>query len=70
MNAYEDMIQHTSTSHAPWVVVPANNKWFSRLVVAGVVIDALEELKLAYPKVDKEKLKELAAAKIELESQS
>lgn len=70
MNAYEDMIQHTSTPHAPWVVVPANNKWFSRLVVAGVVIDALEELNLAYPKVDKEKRKELAAAKIELESQS
>ena len=69
MHAYEDMIQHTATDYAPWLVVPANNKWFTRLVVAGAVIHALDELNLAYPKVDDEKRKELAAAKQELESQ-
>ena len=41
---------HTATSHAPWVVVPANKKWFARWVVAATVIDALEELNLAYRK--------------------
>jgi PPK2 family polyphosphate:nucleotide phosphotransferase len=69
MHAYEDMIQHTATKHAPWYVVPANNKWFTRLVVAGAIIEALDELNLAYPKVDDEKRKELMAAKAELESQ-
>jgi PPK2 family polyphosphate:nucleotide phosphotransferase len=69
MHAYEDMIQHTATKQAPWFVVPANNKWFTRLVVAGAIIEALDELNLAYPKVDEEKRKELAAAKAELESQ-
>ena len=69
MQAYEDMIQNTATKHSPWFVVPANNKWFTRLVVAGAVIDALDELDLAYPKVDDEKRKELMAAKAELESQ-
>ena len=49
MAAYEEMIRHTATPHAPWYVVPADHKWFTRLVVAGAVIDALEELDLAYP---------------------
>ncbi|MFN8642129.1 MAG: polyphosphate kinase 2 family protein [Candidatus Binatia bacterium] len=61
--AYEDMIRHTATPHAPWFVVPADNKWFTRIVVAGAVIDALAELDLAYPKVDKAKKKELEAAR-------
>jgi len=61
--AYEDMIRHTATKEAPWFVVPADNKWFSRVIVADAVIDALASLKLSYPKVGKEKLKELAAAK-------
>jgi PPK2 family polyphosphate:nucleotide phosphotransferase len=61
--AYEDMIRNTATKHAPWYVVPADNKWFTRVVVAAAVIDALASLDLAYPKVGKEKLKELAAAK-------
>ena len=61
--AYEDMIRSTATKHAPWYVVPADNKWFTRVVVAAAVIDTLAELELAYPKVDKNKLKELAAAK-------
>jgi PPK2 family polyphosphate:nucleotide phosphotransferase len=66
MTAYEEMIQETSTKEAPWYVVPANNKWFTRVVVAGAVIDALASLDLAYPDVDQSKLKELAAAKKKL----
>ena len=66
--AYEDMIRHTSTDEAPWYVVPADNKWFTRIVVAGAVIDGLASLDLAYPKVGPEKLKELAAAKKSLNS--
>jgi PPK2 family polyphosphate:nucleotide phosphotransferase len=63
MNAYEEVIQNTATKNAPWYVVPADNKWFTRLVVAAAVIDALASLDLHYPKVDKAKLKELATAK-------
>jgi PPK2 family polyphosphate:nucleotide phosphotransferase len=63
MTAYEDMIRHTSTPEAPWYVVPADNKWFSRIVVGAAVIETLDALNLRYPKVSKEKLKELAAAK-------
>lgn len=66
MKAYEEMIQETATKQAPWYVVPANNKWFTRVVVAGAVIDALASLDLAYPDVDESKLKELAAAKKKL----
>jgi len=63
MEAYEDMIQNTATKEAPWYVVPADNKWFTRVVVAAAVIDALADLDLHYPKVSDENLKELAAAK-------
>jgi PPK2 family polyphosphate:nucleotide phosphotransferase len=63
MAAYEDMIQHTATREAPWYVVPADNKWFTRVVVAAAIIDAMASLKLAYPEVGPEQLKELAAAK-------
>src|ERR1700741_2260447 len=66
MKAYEQMIQETATKYAPWYVVPANNKWFTRVVVAGAVIDALASLDLAYPEVDESKIKELAAAKKKL----
>ncbi len=59
LEAYEDMVRHTSSSYAPWFVVPANHKWFSRLVVAAAIIDALEELDLAFPKLDAAKRKEL-----------
>jgi PPK2 family polyphosphate:nucleotide phosphotransferase len=62
MTAYEDMIRNTSTPEAPWYVVPADNKWFTRIVVGAAVIEALDALNLHYPKVSKEKLKELAAA--------
>jgi PPK2 family polyphosphate:nucleotide phosphotransferase len=63
MKAYEDMIRNTATPEAPWYVVPADNKWFTRLVVAAAVIDALDGLDLAYPKVGKRKAAELAAAR-------
>jgi PPK2 family polyphosphate:nucleotide phosphotransferase len=63
MEAYEDMIRNTATKNAPWYVVPADNKWFTRVVVAAAVIDALADLDLQYPKVSDNKLKELAAAK-------
>ncbi|HEU4340683.1 MAG TPA: polyphosphate kinase 2 family protein [Candidatus Binatia bacterium] len=63
MDAYEDMIRNTATKDAPWYVVPADNKWFTRVVVAAAVIDALADLDLKYPKVSDDKLKELAAAR-------
>ena len=63
MNAYEDMIRNTATKDSPWYVVPADNKWFTRLVVAAAVIDSLASLDLEYQVVGEEKLKELAEAK-------
>jgi len=63
MDAYEEMIRATATPYAPWYVVPADNKWFTRLVVAAAVVEALESLDLHYPKVDKKKRAELAAAR-------
>src|SRR5437588_13100412 len=66
MEAYEEMIQETATKDAPWYVVPADNKWFTRVIVGAAVIDALCDLDLAYPKVGADKLKELAAAKKKL----
>ena len=61
--AYEEMIRNTATEHAPWYVEPADNKWFTRIVVSAVIVDTLESLDLAYPKVDEAKRKELEAAK-------
>jgi polyphosphate kinase 2 (PPK2 family) len=66
MGAYEEMIQETSTREAPWYVVPADNKWFTRVIVALAVIETLASLDLAYPKVGEDKLKELATAKKKL----
>ena len=66
MEAYEDMIRNTASEEAPWYVVPADNKWFTRLVVAGAIIDSLQDLNLAYPVVSEDKKKELAAAREEL----
>ncbi len=62
MRAYQEMIRRTSSEHAPWFVVPADNKWFTRLVVAAAVIDAMEDMSLAFPRVDRAKRRELAAA--------
>ena len=65
--AYEDMIQHTASDEAPWYVVPADHKWFTRLVVAGAIIEALEGLDLSYPTVDEHKREELRLVQAELE---
>ncbi len=66
MEAYEDLIQNTASDYAPWYVVPANNKWYTRAIVAGAVIDALDSLKLEFPKLSKEKLADLKAAREQL----
>jgi len=66
MDAYESIIQNTATKQAPWFVVPADNKWYTRLVVAAAIVDTLDDLKLAYPEVDAAKKKELATARREL----
>jgi PPK2 family polyphosphate:nucleotide phosphotransferase len=63
MAAYEDAIRATATPDSPWYVVPADNKWFTRLVVVGAIVQALREMKLDYPPVDEAKRKELAAAR-------
>ena len=62
LDAYEDMIRNTATKHSPWYVVPADNKWFTRVVVAAAVVDTLASLDLAYPQVDKARLEEIASA--------
>ena len=63
MAAYEDTIRNTATEESPWYVVPADNKWFTRIVVAAAVIEVLDALDLHYPEVGPEQRKELAAAK-------
>ncbi len=65
--AYEEMIQNTATKHAPWYVVPADNKWYTQLIVASAIITALEELDLAFPDVDKAKKKELESVRRSLQ---
>jgi hypothetical protein len=67
MKAYEDVIRNTATPHAPWYVIPADNKWFTRLAVAASIVLTLEGLNLAFPKVDAEKHKELEAVRAMLE---
>ena len=70
MSAYEDMIRNTSTKYAPWHVIPADHKWFTRLAVAEVLIDALEGLDLSFPKVDSDRQKELKNARRTLKRES
>ncbi len=67
MKAYEDTIRHTATKDAPWYVVPADHKWFTRLVVASAVIDALDDLDLDYPTLDAKQQRGLAEARQLLE---
>jgi PPK2 family polyphosphate:nucleotide phosphotransferase len=67
--AYEDAIRHTASKHAPWYVIPADNKWFTRLVVVAAVVDAMASLKLHYPVVGPAKRRELAAARRKLEAE-
>ena len=63
MHAYEELIRHTATPHAPWYVVPADAKWFTRLVVASAIVDALTGLDLHYPVVPPAQRRELAKAR-------
>jgi PPK2 family polyphosphate:nucleotide phosphotransferase len=67
--AYEDAIRHTASEHAPWYVVPADHKWFTRMVVSAAIVDALEELDLTYPVVDTHKREELKLVQTELEKE-
>ena len=66
MHAFEETIRATASKHAPWFVVPADNKWFSRLLVAGAIVETMASLDLAYPKLDAVKKKELAAVRVAL----
>jgi PPK2 family polyphosphate:nucleotide phosphotransferase len=63
MDAYEQTIRHTASKYAPWYVVPADNKWFTRLVVAAAIVENMSSLDLEFPKLDEEQLKALQAAK-------
>ena len=69
-HAYEEMIRHTSTPEAPWYVVPADHKWFTRLVVASTIVNTLDDLKLSFPVVDDKTRAELDRARAFLESES
>jgi len=64
--AYEDMFSNTSKSHAPWFIVPADDKWFTRVVVAGIIYDQLEKLNLSYPKINDEQRADLIKSKAAL----
>ena len=70
MDAYEDMIRHTSTPEAPWYVIPADHKWFARLVVAAAMVDALEGLDLRFPTVGQDELKEMQRIRKSLEAEA
>ena len=70
MHAFEEAIRATAARHAPWYVVPADNKWFTRLVVAAAIVEAVENLKLSYPQIDAVKKKELVAARAALASET
>jgi len=69
MEAYEDMINHTSTRHAPWHIVPADKKWFTHLTVSDIVVDRLKTMKLSYPALTDEQRAQLAKARKALEQQ-
>lgn len=69
MAAYEDAIRETSTPETPWYVIPADKKWFTRLAVAGALVDALDGLKLSYPKVEGAALEELEKARAALKAE-
>ena len=70
MLAFEAAIRSTAAPHAPWFVVPADNKWFTRLVVAAAIVEKVESLGLSYPEIDAAQRKELAAAREELARES
>lgn len=68
MKAFDDLIRNTARPHAPWYVVPADHKWFTRLVVGSAIVETLKDLKLAYPKVDPERRKALQEARAVMEA--
>ena len=70
MYAFEEAISATASKHAPWYIVPADNKWFTRLFVAAAIVSAIEELSLSFPKIDDKMKKELAAARAGLAGES
>ena len=70
MRVYEDAVRQTSARHAPWYVIPADHKWFTRLVVVSAIVHTLQSLDLAFPRVDAAKRKELAAARTALVDES
>ena len=70
MDAYERAISHTSSKESPWFIVPADHKWFTRLTIAELVVEALESLDLDYPKLSKAQLTALAEARKRLEAKS
>lgn len=69
MKAYEEAINETSKEHAPWFVIPADNKWFARVAAVQIIIDALEKMDLQFPKLSEKEAAGLADAKKELESE-
>ena len=69
MNAFEDALNHTSTEHAPWYIIPADNKWFTRTVVADVIVEKLKSFNLKYPTVSEEHMRHLLEAKELLENE-
>ena len=69
MMAFEDAFNHTSTEHAPWHIVPADHKWFTRTVVADIIVEKLKALKLRYPAISKEHRQHLLQAKESLENE-
>ncbi|MCI0548772.1 MAG: polyphosphate kinase 2 family protein [Candidatus Rokubacteria bacterium] len=70
MEAFEDVIRHTAMPHAPWYVLPANKKWFTRLAIGAAIVDTLESLDLDFPRIDAEQRKQLGAARAILEGES
>ena len=70
MNAYEQVFRHTSTEVAPWYIVPADRKWFTRLVVADIICTKLQELNLQYPQISEEHKRQLLVAKKSLEAEN
>ncbi|TPQ28765.1 hypothetical protein C2U70_29180, partial [Bradyrhizobium guangdongense] len=66
---YQDIVRHTSTRYAPWYVVPADYKWFARVVIGSAIVAALDELDLRFPRVDKDSLEEFAKVRKALEQE-
>jgi hypothetical protein len=67
---YQDIVRHTSAPHAPWFVVPADHKWFARVVIGSVIVSALDGLNLRFPRVDKASQEEFAKVREALEQES